>query len=106
MKSLIAAIVAISLPFGFTAAAWSSESPSIQTERSDAASLGTQELEMDTQNGIDAEQLDRLSTQINQEVNGDQEDSGPSFLNQVLNLPPGMVVRGTSFGGLAVGSEF
>jgi hypothetical protein len=105
MKSIIAAIVSVLLPFGFASIAWSSEAHIAQVNRSDAEALGTQELEMNTQDGIDAEQLDTLATQINQEVNGDQSDQPGPSVNEFLNLPPGLVIRGTNLGGLVVGGE-
>jgi hypothetical protein len=45
--------------------------------------------------------LDRLETQINQDVDGDRQG-----LDEVLDLPEGVVVRGTQRGGLAIGGEF
>jgi hypothetical protein len=54
--------------------------------------------------------LDRLETQINQDVDGDRQASQPQTplagLDEVLDLPEGVVVRGTQRGGLAIGGEF
>jgi hypothetical protein len=57
-----------------------------------------------------SQQLDRLETRINQDVDGDRRPNRPqtplSNLGEVLSLPEGVVVRGTRGGGLAIGGEF
>ncbi|WP_416673195.1 hypothetical protein [Egbenema bharatensis] len=105
MKIMIATIASVLLPLSFASMGWSHEVHIAQVNQSDAEALGTQELERNTQDGIDTEQLDTLATQINREVNGDpSEPQGPS-VHELLNLPPGLVIRGTTLGGLVVGGE-
>jgi hypothetical protein len=115
MKSLFVAIAAVLLPLGFASVAWAGELNVAQdmapVDRSDANALGTQEVGIRAEEDVSAERLDTLSTQINQDVNGEegQTQSGDQItqsVSQFLSLPRGLVIRGTSFGGLAVGGEF
>lgn len=109
MKSLFVAIVAALLPLGVASVAWAGEPNVVQVDRSNAGALGTQEVGISAEEDSDAERLDTLSTQINQDINGGQtqsDNASTPSVNQFLNLPPGLVVRGTRFGGLAVGGEF
>lgn len=49
-------------------------------------------------------QLDNQAQQINQNMNRPQ--SANSFLREVLDLPDGMIIRGSSRGGIGIGTEY
>lgn len=112
MKSLFVVIVAVLLPLGFASVTWASEFDVAQVDRLDADALGTQEIGISAEEDTNTEHLDTLSTEINQDVSGDRagqaqpDDPVTQSVNQFLSLPTGLVIRGTSLGGLVVGGEF
>lgn len=83
--------------------------PSTASESTSSATLGTIEVGVPSAGDNSPERLNNLSNQINQGVGAQQAPQnrqGMPSLNEVINLPPGMVVRGTRGGGLAIGTEY
>jgi hypothetical protein len=104
MKTLFIAIGAMILPLSFTSVAVA-DTPMVPIEQSNAHVLGTQEVGVDAGEGLSEERFQSLSTEINQEVGGDRGEQ-TQLLNQFIDLPPGLVVRGAQTGGVVVGGEF
>ncbi|HEY9661874.1 MAG TPA: hypothetical protein V6C65_25750 [Allocoleopsis sp.] len=90
---------------------WADPAPTVEEQpaTTQATTLNTVEVGIEAPAQNEAERLNTLSTQINQSagVTRQAEDGSPlSSLKQDLNLPPNLVIRGTSGGGLAIGTEY
>lgn len=93
-------ITTLFLTCGIASAAWA-----------DAASLETQEVGVTTPSENRSDRLEVLAGEINQDASQEQNQSDrqiPSLdeLDEVLNLPEGMIIRGTRSSGLGIGTEF
>jgi hypothetical protein len=106
-------VTAALLPFGLSAVAWADSPPveSAPTQISQpeptsgqAADLMTQGARAEDPNAEDAEHLDSLARQINQSLSTDGHRQ-PTKLQEMLNLPRGMIIRGSPRGGLSIGTE-
>jgi hypothetical protein len=104
MKTLFIAIGAVFLPLSFTSVAVAN-TPTVPVEPSNAHVLGTQEVGLDAGEDLSEERFQSLSTEINQEVGGSRGEQ-TQLLDQFIDLPPGLVVRGAQMGGVVVGGEF
>jgi hypothetical protein len=95
------------LPFGWVTAAGANPTSIAQPG---ASALDTQEASVTESSEQEFDRLNNLANQINQGVGRQPARSGQSqampSLNEFLNLPENMVVRGTQRGGLAIGREF
>jgi hypothetical protein len=53
-----------------------------------------------------SQQLNERAQQINQSTGTSGGSSGQAAIRDLLNLPDGMIIRGSSRGGVGVGTEF
>ncbi len=79
-----------------------------QPETTEATTLNTVEVGIEAPSQNESERLNTLSQQINQTagIAHPQSDAPLAELKQGLNLPSNLVIRGTSGGGLAIGTEY
>jgi hypothetical protein len=98
---------------GVMSTAWADTLPSLEIHHSETQISETPILSDPSSQGAsqtNPQHLDRLEMQINQEVGSDRRTNQPQTplaeLDEVLDLPEGVVVRGTQRGGLAIGGEF
>lgn len=98
-------LTAILLPLGWMSSAWANPTPPATEPVTESASLSPVEVGVSDSDQNSQERLNQLSNEINQDTSVQQQNQSPS-LREVLNLPEGMVIRGTSRGGLVVGNEF
>ena len=109
MKRLLFLVATSIAAFAYTPFCWADAVQSGASESTSSTTLNTLEVGVSSTAENSSERLERLSGQINQGVEAQQEpENGQEMpsLGEVLNLPPGMVVRGTRGGGLAIGTEY
>ncbi|NJR57938.1 MAG: hypothetical protein HC769_03190 [Cyanobacteria bacterium CRU_2_1] len=113
MKLILVALAIALFPLGLATAAWADPAqPSLipaTSSSSEADSLGVQEINVGTPTDDRTEQLDQLANQVNEDAEntrGQEADESFPGIEEVLNLPEGVVVQGTRGGGLTIGTEF
>lgn len=116
MKFLFIMTVAVLLPFKFATAAWSNPAQTNpvfnETEQSTLEPIQSESIEplLIEQNRelvSDTERVNQLTNQaerINYTLDAGQTRS--PRLRDLLNLPDGMVIRGSSRGGIGIGTEY
>jgi hypothetical protein len=104
MRFLALLTGAVLLPFAMiTAAAADSPPPEpASTEAEQIQPIAPQTTQ--SPGGTQSEALEQSAEQINQDLDG-RLTRGPQ-LRDLLNLPDGMIIRGSSRGGLGIGTEY
>lgn len=105
MKILFLLTAAVLLPFGVATAAWADSIPiePASTEAEQIQPIPTQ-TDGDAGTSTQADSLNRSAEQINRNLEGRESPNPP--LRDLLNLPDGMIIRGSSRGGLGIGTEY
>lgn len=104
MKQVLVATATVLFSFTVGTTAWADTTKTVE---SGAESLTTQAVELTEPSENESDRLNGLANRINQRMNGNssRSENQPS-INEFLNLPQDMVVRGTRRGGVAIGTEF
>jgi hypothetical protein len=116
MKSLLMMTVALGLPINVATVAWA-DAPVANYSHPESAQTRTVPMQQNGSaatlvipsratpvSGVSSEHLDRSAEDINQTL---AESRPQRFdIREVINLPPGMIIRAGSRGGIGVGTEF
>jgi hypothetical protein len=118
MKFLFIMTVAVLLPFHLATVVWanpteiepapsSEPNPAPDLESTEASSIEPVRVGQDSELVSPAERSDQLSAQA-QQINSHLGTSGNpnQKIRELLNLPDGMIIRGSSRGGLGIGAEY
>jgi hypothetical protein len=104
MKSILMAALGTLLSVGLTTVAWAGDNPDADVPSSGSASqLLVTDAPAAATPQDNTEQMNSLANQINQQVSdGDDQETVEVI---PLDLPDGLVIRGTSVGGFTLGTE-
>lgn len=118
MKFLFIMTVAVLLPFNLVTAAWADSTQTSQQnaleqpppesfESTQAEQIEAISVEQDPELVSPSERSSRLNNeaqQINQSLSTPQNPN--RAIREILNLPDGMIIRGSSRGGIGIGTEY
>lgn len=103
MKSILMAALGTLLSVGLTTVAWAGDTPDADTSSGSASQLLVTDAPAAATPQDNTEQMNSLANQINQQISdGDDQETVEVI---PLDLPDGLVIRGTSVGGFTLGTE-
>jgi hypothetical protein len=106
MKFLALLILTTLLPLGLATKALAEPTTEFEPASTEAQQIQPLPSQSTEDSGIAAQEetLEESAEQINHNLNG-RLTRGPQ-LRDLLNLPDGMIIRGSSRGGLGIGTEY
>lgn len=104
MKSILLAALGTLLSVGLATVAWAGDMPSPEASSSgNASQLLVSDAPAEATPQDNTEQMNRLANQINQQISNSDEQENVDIIP--LELPEGLVIRGSSAGGFTLGTE-